>query len=62
MLVFFFGLVTEGAWLPAKPYGSDEETQADLGGLAGGGEDTGGQPGLADAGGGDLVLVRAAAM
>lgn len=61
MLVFFLGLVTEGAWLPTKPYGSDEKTQADLGGLAGGGEETGAQLGLADAGGGDLILVRAAA-
>lgn len=51
-------MVTEGAWLPAKPYGSDEKT---LGGLAGGGEETGAQPGLADARGGDLILVRAAA-
>lgn len=31
---FSWGLVTEGAWLPTKPYGSDEKTQADLGGLA----------------------------
>ena len=53
--------MTEGAWLPTKPYGSDEKTQADLGGLAGGGEETGAQLGLADAGGGDLILVRAAA-
>ena len=55
------GLVTERAWLPAKPNGSDEKTQADLGVLAGGGEETGVQPGLADAGGRDLILVRAAA-
>lgn len=31
MLVFFLGLVTEGAWLPTSSYGSDEKTQADLG-------------------------------